>query len=47
MSSGNGRETNLCFAPLERREPFERGAFYKHLAPKWGEGQQASVALQT
>jgi hypothetical protein len=28
-----GRETDLCFAPLERGESFGGRAFYKHLAP--------------
>ena len=27
------RETDLCFAPLERGEIFGGRAFYKHLAP--------------
>ena len=28
-----GRDTGLCFAPLERGESFGGRAFYKHLAP--------------
>jgi hypothetical protein len=33
MFPAMARETDFCFAPLERRETFGDRAFYKHLAP--------------
>jgi hypothetical protein len=35
-----GRETDLCFAPLERGKSFAGRAFYKHLAPN---GRRATM----
>jgi len=41
-----GRETNLCFAPLERGKSYGGRAFYKHLAPNGAKSNNLLLHFQ-
>jgi len=41
--SGNGRDNDICFAPLERGEIFKDRAFYRHLALSGAKNKKRTV----
>jgi hypothetical protein len=41
-----GRETALCFAPLERGKSFGARSFYKHLAPNGAKSNNVLLHFQ-